>query len=359
MVLYQCSECGKTFNKKSNYDYHVNKRKVPCTITNSKTAHYSQNNGSLSASHYTCPQCGKTYASKYNLNRHIHTYCKVKNTMRKNEQKMATTKIPKCSHNLNDDCYNVNGSNSNGNNKGSQKRSMPKNGSEIEIHHSENTQKVYACEYCGQEFSRNNNWNRHVKNTCKVRKQDIKDEEKEKVFQLLLKKIQDLEQQMAINNTTNNNNSHNNTNNSHNNTSNNVQITNNDIKLIAFGHEDLYAISDEIVLKKLLCRGLNSVTETIRYTHLNKQLEKYHNIYVSNKRDSRVMVFNGNKWVLHNKKEAIDLLYEDKHMFLKEKYQDIGSQLKIKDREKFDRFLGFEKDKDTINTIKIEIQEML
>ena len=46
-------------------------------------------------------------------------------------------------------------------------------------------------------------------------------------------------------------------------------------------------------------------------------------------------------------------------MFLKEKYQDIGNQLKTKDREKFDRFLGFEKDKDTVNTIKSEIFEML
>ena len=28
MVSHTCEECGKSFNRKSNYDYHINKKKT-------------------------------------------------------------------------------------------------------------------------------------------------------------------------------------------------------------------------------------------------------------------------------------------------------------------------------------------
>lgn len=62
MPTYICDKCKHEFNKKSNYDKHIN-RKFSCSINDV----------------IICVQCSKTFASRSSLLRHQKTYCKKKN----------------------------------------------------------------------------------------------------------------------------------------------------------------------------------------------------------------------------------------------------------------------------------------
>jgi hypothetical protein len=50
------------------------------------------------------------------------------------------------------------------------------------------------------------------------------------------------------------------------------------------------------------------------------------------------LINNGNKWMLNNKDEIIDTLYDDKKLFLEEKYEEIKEDMDEKFRTKFERF---------------------
>lgn len=63
MVKYTCDTCEKDFPKKSNYNYHVN-RKFPCKSPNIEPS------GKL----YVCNHCPSSYTRKCNLKQHLLTH---------------------------------------------------------------------------------------------------------------------------------------------------------------------------------------------------------------------------------------------------------------------------------------------
>ncbi len=89
MVLHTCEKCNKEFDKKSNYNVHINKKKsclknvlnkdntikifqnIP---NNSKIFHKAENNINIDNE---CKFCHKIYSQVYNLNKHLKT-CKTK-----------------------------------------------------------------------------------------------------------------------------------------------------------------------------------------------------------------------------------------------------------------------------------------
>ncbi len=346
MVSYKCNTCKKQFTHKNDYRKHKN-RKNPCSYK-SETNTYS----------FECPECKKTYTSKSNLNRHIRNQCPSKISRKNNEYELGTPQI-----------YNLH------------TQSIPKTTKTYDLVKQPNPNIGFCvagnvencgnniCDYCGKKFSRHDAMMRHIKNSCKVKKQS--NEEKEEIYQKLLQQLneenkemkeenremkdelQKLRQHITINNTNTNNN------NSHNTNNNNIQI-NNEIKLIGFGDEDLYSINDKVV-KKLLNKGLNSVLETIRYTHFHKYNIHHHNVYVSNMKDVYAMIYSGdrNKWIIEQKKEVVDQLYNDKHLFLEDKYKQLYDDLPPLTRKKFDKLLELSDDEETVRIIKREILEML
>ncbi len=72
--------------------------------------------------------------------------------------------------------------------------------------------------------------------------------------------------------------------------------TNNNIQLAEFGFESIYDLDDEEI-KNLIKINDDPVKELIKYFHFNDKYPQYQNIRVSNMRSSHVQVYDGNKWI--------------------------------------------------------------
>lgn len=236
---------------------------------------------------FKCPKCKKSYSTKSNLNSHIKNYC-----------------------------------------------------SKIYDNH---------CEYCNKTFSRSDSLKRHLKSRCKVKNKI--ENEKEKIYQNLVKQMSDDKQEL-IDEITNLkaqiiNNKDNNANNviCNNNkfySNNNITNSNNtyNIKLVAYGKEDKESLSKK-ELFKILSKGFNSVPELVRAIHFNERRPENHNLFISNMRDSYVMIFDGNKWILVDRNETLDDIIDNGKDFLVLKYDDIKKLCNEKQQiilKKFDRF---------------------
>lgn len=196
---------------------------------------------------------------------------------------------------------------------------------------------VIQCNYCNRLFTLKSSLNKHLKDRCKIKKEDTNT--KEEIYQSLLKQMKELEennkkqlqiieenskkrlqimeennkkleenqkQLMAENkqlkkeisikkNSINGNNiNSNNTTNTTNNTTNNTNNQQNNIKnlqinLIAHGKEDLSFITEDR-LKKILYKGFKSIENLTEIVHFDKNRPQNHNVYISNIKDSYVMM---------------------------------------------------------------------
>jgi len=346
MKIYKCQKCNKEYKNKYDYKRHLN-RKKPCVSTQNDKADF------------TCPKCGKLYSSKYNLKRHIDQYCKAtlinrtisahksSKTCTNNEQKYTCSKCGKSytrKSSLNRHLLSCN---------------MPENTSEQKVNNcaSDSEQLVIKhdqceneelnwqeiqCGYCHKKFTTKTSMYRHIRNTCKVKK-DM--DTKEEIYQSLLAKMDKLveqneklvakneELQAKVGQTINNNIT--------NNTTNNNNIVNNmNIKLVAFGQEDRDSMKNSEIFN-ILRRGFSSVPELVRAIHFNEERPENHNIYISNMRDNFVMVYDGDKWGLRDRNETIQNIFDDGRNFLVVKYNDMKEKFTDKHRhavKKFERF---------------------
>lgn len=332
MVVYVCNKCGKAFKKKCNYNYHVNIRKKAC-INSGAEFLFSPDNSVIG---FKCNTCGNIYSSKSNLTRHMRSSCN-----KKNKKIIDSKPVPLLSY---DD-----------NNKMNKTSKINKSSKVMVLTN-------FKCNYCMKCYSTNGNLNKHLKK-CKVKK-SIQDE-REEIFRRLLEANE--KQQKQINQMMKENKerevrenkykknidvfescvgSQSITSNSHNTISNNNTLNNtindnrtNNFQLVAFGKEDLSFISDSTCIK-LLGKGYKSIPVLVKYVHFNKNNPKYHNIYISNMRDSYVITYDGEKWKLKDRNETIEQLCDDKQWFLEKKYYDLEDKLPMETRKKFNRFLN-------------------
>jgi len=185
------------------------------------------------------------------------------------------------------------------------------------------------CPYCSKFFSTMSNLNKHIKNSCKIKKQE--ENKKEKIFKSLLEKndllikqnellSQKLSQQskedkestkiikklsqriskleksslVSIN-------SNNITNNTTNNTT-NIKNNNINIQVVQFGKEDLTKIDKKHYLKIFndsRSSGYKFFTDVIKSIHFNPNYPEYHSIYISDINRNKCMIFDGNNWKLY------------------------------------------------------------
>ena len=189
MVLYKCNRCGKEFNRKSNYNYHIN-RKRPCAPKFSKRS-------LKNPPKFRCSNCDKLYTTKYNLNRHLKNACKVLKGKIKNEKNLKHFEEgdeQRLNRSLNDMNTIENGENSD----------IEKIESSLKKDISSMKNTKTKCEYCKRYITKKN-ISRHKKrcmNDEKYKLQKIVEEkeEKEKSYQEEIKqkdeKIKKIEEEL-------------------------------------------------------------------------------------------------------------------------------------------------------------------
>jgi hypothetical protein len=219
--------------------------------------------------------------------------------------------------------------------------------------------KSIICNYCFYIFTRKDSLSKHLKKYCKIKKQD--DNEKETIYQQLLNehlniknenetiktKLIEIEKKLSKNKTINNN-----TNNINNGTINNIQI-------VAHGKEDLSQIKENVIIQ-LVKRGWRSVPMFTEYLHCNDKFPEQKNIYINDINRQYCMVYNGTGWLLKDKTETIDELYQTKYDFLEENFNTYYDQLEDYQQRSFKKFIKLHKeDKPFVKKIKEELKTLL
>ena len=298
MVVRECPKCKKKFTHKASYNYHINKMKRPCTKIDDECV--------LS---YKCGKCGSVFVNKSNLNRHHKNNC---DTNRQTTNNMM-------------------------------------------------------CNYCKKRFTRYSSLKRHLNGRCIILEKI--EEEKEFIYKSLLKqmkeqkeqvdkligknkeheeKIKELKMKLGTNVVNGNNNTI---------TTQNITNTQNIFNIIAFGKENLYEMDDE-ECKKFLKKGYQSIPSLVNHTHFDKNKPEYHNVYISNMKDLYAMTFDGTAWMVINKDEVINQLFDDNQCFLNDKYKKLNNDLDNITKRKYGRFIE-ETDEKIIEGIKHDIKLLL
>jgi len=263
MVKYNCSKCNKEFNKKSNYENHINKKK-PCVKFFNKN----------------------TNDNEININDNDNSKLPLNNqNITKDENPLNETLFDKIDSLLNKNIVN----------KGN----------------------TMSCMYCDAIFSRNDNLQRHMKERCKSKKYIDELEKLKEKLNLLSGSYQNLEKENenlkkennelknSNHQVTNIQNKINNTNNINN--INNGIINNNNvnIKLVQFGSENI----DDLDIKEALdiymkSTGGNIISNMLKFVNLNEKYPQNHNICMTDLSRELVKIFNGKQFIIKKFKNA-------------------------------------------------------
>jgi hypothetical protein len=217
-----------------------------------------------------------------------------------------------------------------------------------------NSKIVNICKYCEKSFSRKNNLNRHYK-TCKEK---IRDDKCKKNMMELVDKLNDqlYEQREQIK--------------EQNNQikelikkvgiTQNIQNIQNNIKILAYKNTDTSHLTDKDYIY-CLNRSNMCIPHLIKKIHFNSQKPENHNVYISNIKNKYIMVYDGNKWNLHNQDETIEELIDINEFVLEQKLEEWVENGKDYPEimRKFKRYLEKKEKDDVLNKIKNEIQLVL
>lgn len=174
--------------------------------------------------------------------------------------------------------------------------------------------KTYICEICNKVFTRKDNLIRHQNSRCK-NKMSIEE------------RVKKLESNTPVIYQTINNNTKNISN------IESLKIENT-ININGYGSENLDYITDNY-LKNLVSIPYTAIPKLIGEIHCNPNHIENQNIKKLNKKDRFIQYYNGNKWVLGDKKKILEDLVDSKMVILEDVVEgDINGKLK----ERFDEF---------------------
>ena len=200
----------------------------------------------------------------------------------------------------------------------------------------EETNKGYICNFCKTSFTRSTTLKRHLLERCKIRKEEIR--EKEAIFQELLQQnilLKDqneklnnqlLEQNKFIIGLLEQNNNKNSIQNNKNIKNQNNGIINNII--IQHGKEDLSKIDDKVFLDAFLKNSGAKIPEKIiEGIHFNSKYPEFKNIYISDINREKVMIYNGNDWILTPSNNITTNLLEKSIDFSENRYDELDKKI--------------------------------
>ena len=215
----------------------------------------------------------------------------------------------------------------------------------------------YECKYCENKYVHKQSLFKHLK-TCKEKKKDETVKESMTELARLLnekdkqmhekdlehkRQIEELIKKAGIVNS--------------NNVTNNIQ---NNIKLLNYKDTDITDLTENDYVKCLEHYNF-CVPHLIKRIHFNPKKPENHNVYISNLKNSYIMIYMNNKWKVKNRDETILRMIDDKQILLEKKIQEWveGGIQYPKLMAKFSRYIEKREDNDVINAIKEDIKLML
>jgi uncharacterized C2H2 Zn-finger protein len=300
MPKYECDKCHKKFDNKTNHQKHINKKK-DCTI---KTEYF------------TCDKCHQLFTYKSQYQRHIN-----------NKFSCNGSDIT----NNNDTINNTNMINNNDTINGNDTIIAVDTNNTMQNKES----KDYQCMNCYKWYATKRSLYAHQQEVCKLSQEN----KKNNMIDIVNNLKKELEKKNKIINKINNNGTINNGTindsainngivNNTNNTNNTVNgpINNTNITINAYGKEDLSHITDNDY-KSIFNKCNSAIPMLIDLIHFNEKNTENANVYISNMRSQFAYIYDGKKWILKNKDELIDDIYDNKCIILLEKYDDLKNIL--------------------------------
>ena len=266
---------------------------------------------------YSCDSCNYSSNIKTHYNRHLKTKKHLDNiennvismVMNTNEHKMNTNE-----HKMNTNEHKM-------------------NTNEIE------TEDKFYCEFCFETFNTKASKRRHELHYCKQNKHITQTiiNEKNKQIKKLEKTVDKLIDKAG------------------NTTINNIKSTQNqqqNIKLNNYGSEDLSHITD-FFKTNLLSLPHGMIPKMIEAVHFNNDKPENKNILLPNKKDNKMKVFSGDKWVYKDKNETLNDLMDGKYFIMDTHYESICETTD----KNFTLFKRFQELFDKRNKIIVEAQK--
>lgn len=227
---------------------------------------------------------------------------------------------------------------------------------------SQKTSPKYKCSFCNRKFKHLSSKYKHEKDRCKDRKDSDNYEDLKKLVNLLNeqlkeqrqefnsviekkdKQIEELIKKTGVNIGTQN-------------IHQNIQ---NNIKILAYNKTDLTHLTDNDFMY-CLKRSNFCIPNLVKKIHFDPKKPENHNIYISNIKNNYVMIYDGNKWNLHNRNEIIDDIINDKECILEDKLEDwLEKGKEFPDiMKKFNRYIEKKENDIVLNKIKQEIKLLL
>jgi hypothetical protein len=123
------------------------------------------------------------------------------------------------------------------------------------------------------------------------------------------------------------------------NTTNNINNTQN-IQLNSYGKEDLEHITDSMKTQ-LLKIPYGMIPKMIEAVHFNNDKPENNNIAFTNKRENKIKVYSGDKWIYKDKDEIIYDLIDGKYFILDNHYDSVVESLNMTTKTTYEKFRTF------------------
>jgi uncharacterized C2H2 Zn-finger protein len=274
-------------------------------------------------SRYTCIYCNKSFCRNNSMHRHMRSYCKIKKQQDKLKQELYDKLVE-------------------------QKKEQDDRLTEKKKLTGKSKRKLLQeeLEKKNKEIEELDKKNKEI-NINKQKEIEEISNSKQKEIDELQNKIKELQQQVTVYNT-------NNTNNTTNNTMNNIIFN-----IVAFGSEDLKEIVSEKMLNKFLKSGYNYIPHLLKHVNFNEKKPKYHNVYQPSLKDAYVMCYDGNKWNIRTRDDAIDDIMDNSKTYYEDMHEIQEEEMDETMKERFDKCLESLDDERKIAIWKGEIKLML
>jgi ribosomal protein L37AE/L43A len=271
-MLYVCEKCKKKFDKKSNYLFHIN-RKKPCSLETRQR---------LETKLFECDKCGEKFTAYNNMLKHKKKYCKGFFLENKTENETKT-------------------------------ESLNTNKNHFELVKNPNT---------GDVINLND-----IVNNPKIISELFNIISKDEQCKNMIKSISEIQNNTTniknLNNTNNIKNSNNTTNNNLNaNVQNNTTNNNNIFIMAAFGKEGRIQVP-KALLHSLYRNMENAIPRLVEYIHYNDNFPQFQNIEGKGISNSYVSIFDGSNWILQRKDEVVEKLIKDKKEILDDFFDEM------------------------------------